>query len=103
MARRKLDEQQTVLSILTGFAAASAMLNLFEAIIFPISLALGFGIVWAGYKLGLQWAAVYPENRLSKLIQSRLYRLLPITFGAIFVIAFVVVLFLIFNRRLFLF
>ena len=99
MARRKLDERQTVLSILTGFAAASATLNLFEPVIFPLSLALGFAIVWAAYGLGHQWAAVYPDNRLAGFIRSQISRLLPIVFGAIFMIAFLVVIVLVVNRR----
>ena len=101
MARRKMDERQTVLSILTGFAAASATLNLFEPVIFPISLALGFSIVWAAYSLGHQWAAVYPDNRLAKFTRSPFYRLLPIVGGVIFLIAFAVVATLLLNRRLF--
>jgi hypothetical protein len=98
MARRRLDELQTVLSIFTGFAAASAMLNFVEPFIFPLSAALGFGIVWSAYRLGHQWALVYPDNRLSKFVHSRFYRLLPVLFGAIFVIALVVFVAIISRR-----
>jgi hypothetical protein len=70
MARQLLDEKQTVLSILAGLAAGTSGLSMFEVFIFPLRIVLGCFILWSVYDLGMQWATVYPERKLSKLLDD---------------------------------
>ena len=94
MARRLLDEKQTVLSIFAGLAAGSAAFTLFGPLIFPIRLALGVAIVWAVVELGRQWAIVYPENKLARFIARLSWRKLLLIFGCLVLISvlFVVII-----------
>ena len=89
MARRRLDEKQIALSIFTGIAAAMAVFDLP-----PLRIVFAYAILWAAYGLGHQWAAVYPEARLSKFIKSPLYRFLPVLFvvSILALVALVVIL-----------
>lgn len=76
-ARRKLDEKQTMLSIFSGFAAASAFMDVFGELGYIISLILCTIILWIAYDLGAQWALVYPETKAARILGSRFYKILP--------------------------
>jgi hypothetical protein len=80
IARRKLDEKQTILSIFTGLAAGSAAFVFLEPIQYLVRVALGVIILWAVYGLCQQWAIVYPENWLSTIVRKLGWKLFLIMF-----------------------
>lgn len=80
-ARRSLEEKQTMLSIVSGFAAASSFLGIFGPVGLLFTVVLAFWVLFVSHQLGLQWSLVYPEARLAKLLRSRAYRFVPLFLG----------------------
>jgi hypothetical protein len=99
LARRKLDEKQTILSIFAGLAGGSAAFSLFYQIITPLRIVLGIGILWAVYGLCQQWAIVYPENILSKLIRAPTWKGVLVTLLALVASVVIFVVFIVLLRR----
>lgn len=85
-ARRKLDETQTILSIFSGFAAASAFLDVLGGLGYMFSAILGLIIVFISYNLGKNWAMVYPQSKFSSLIRSKYYNIIPYIFASSIII-----------------
>lgn len=83
-SRRKLDESQALLSILTGITASLSALYFINFIAVPVSAIFGVLIANTVFEMGKRWANVYPEHRFARFIQSRAYTLLPwLIFGLI--------------------